>query len=71
MERDNMKARIKDKEKAPLLINDRNGTVVYTDDGAFEVININDKEKVCTLKGAYMGADINNVPIKILEFIEK
>ena len=67
----NMRARVKDKKKAPIQFNDRHSTLVYTEDEDFEVIDIDKDKGICTAKGIYMGVDIKNVPMNILEFIEK
>lgn len=67
----NMRARVKDNKKAPIQFNDRHSTLVYTEDGDFEVINIDKDKGTCTAKGIYMGADVKNVPINILEFVKE
>ena len=66
-----MRVRVKDKKKAPIQFNDHHSTLVYTEDGTFEVEDIDKRNGTCTAKGIYMGADIKNIPVKILEFIEK
>ena len=66
-----MRARVKDKKKAPIQFNDHHSTLVYKEDGDFEVIDIDKNKGTCIAKGIYMGADIKNIPMNILEFIKK
>jgi len=65
-----MMAKVKDGEKDPITIQDRNGGLVYIG-GAFEVTDIEEEKGTCTAPGLYCRADIKNIPINILEFIKK